>query len=148
MSILSVDRSYSTDQIIAAFPQLQGGFVLIDAITINGDPIAGSTPGELLIDTDNYVELVNVREGVTGAEITSASATVILKDKNGLEVGGQSWPTPLALKAGTSNTYWFSVGKAAQLEVRRPYTAFLTFVSGGGPQRYWEIPFRAVVGQS
>ena len=148
MPILSIDRSYSTDQIIAAFPQLQGGFVLIDAITINGDPVAAGTPGELLLNTDNYVELVDVREGVTGAEITSATASVVLRDKNGVDVGGQSWPTPLALKSGTTNTYWFSVGKAAQLEVRRPYTAFLTFVALGGAQRYWEIPFRAVVGQS
>lgn len=144
--VTGVDRMGMEEVSDPAAFNTSGGFVAIRSILVNGQPLLAGERGKLWVGSDNTVELHEVTDGLTGEAILTGTGSATLVDKNGNAVGGQSWPVQLQLVQGaTSGRYYFSVSRAAELVRRRPYVARVTFL--GGPGRYWEIPFDAVVSE-
>ncbi len=103
---------------------------------------------------DNVIELDGLKNKVADTFLNSATVTVTIVDKGGVEVTGQTWPLAMDYVASSDGIYrgtiedvavflLFTAPTAFQQTQGSNYTAQVTANGGTDLQGYWEIPLQA-----
>ena len=96
----------------------------------------------LSIDSDNVVELMNLKNARTGEDITTATVTMTLTEKKtGAEVSGVSWPIPLAHVA--SGLYQGNIPDIAVLSSALTYKGLVVADNGADQHHEWCVEYTA-----
>lgn len=91
-------------------------------------------------DNDTIIEVAELRSGVTGNYLDLATVTVTLKDSDGAEVAGASWPMAMTYVAGSNGKYRATLPASLSTVKRASYTAVVDASAGAGLEAKWEIP--------
>lgn len=81
-------------------------------------------------DNDNTIKLMSLVNGDTGAYINDATVAVTLKDVNGSNVVGETWPLTMSYVTGSNGQYKATLKDTLTLTANDRYTAYITAVSG------------------
>ena len=90
----------------------------------------------LYINSDNAVEVQSLTDAVSDTLITTASVTVTLKDADGTEVTGETWP--LSLSHQGSGTYRGIITDTVMGNLAAGVSATLLFTADDGAGKYRE----------
>ena len=90
----------------------------------------------------NLLEVIGLKDAVTGSFINGALVTATIKDKAGAVVAGQTFPVTLAYVAASNGDYRASLVKALALVDDTEYIAEITATDAAG-DGFWEFPFVA-----
>lgn len=96
--------------------------------------------GLLTIYPGNHTvfELQDLTDVVTGDAQTTATVTVTLQTAAGVDVGGQTWPAPMAHVA--AGTYRATLDADLDLTHAARYVAVVDVLTAGGVIGHWEAP--------
>ena len=97
---------------------------------------------DLIIDSNNVVELRDLRNNVTQEAITDAAVSVTLVDGKGDPVIGTTWPQNLSHV--DSGTYRTTLDYGLQLISGRNYTGLLRAATTSGQERTWQLKLKAL----
>lgn len=92
---------------------------------------------DLKIGNDSILELNGLRDGLTGAYVNNATVTAILKDSSGVDVPGQTWPTPLAYVSGSNGIYRVNLEDTLSLVDGENYKLIVD-ANGNGLTANWQ----------
>ena len=90
--------------------------------------------GILRINSDNVVEVQTLTDVVADTAITSALVTVTLKDSDGVNITGETWP--LSMTHVAAGTYRTTLSDSLGLTVDTTVTGL--FVADDGAGKHWE----------
>lgn len=99
--------------------------------------MAAFTSQVILYKNSMLIELIGLTNSKTGAVITTGTVTVTLKDKNGLNVTGETWPLNMSHVADGTYDGVFSSTLGVILE--ELYTAEISADGGGGLKGFWKL---------
>lgn len=99
--------------------------------------------GTLYLDNSNVVELVGLKNSVTGAADVGASVSLVLLDANGEEVAGETWP--VSLSHGEGGTYRATLSPDVEVKDSHIYTARISATGSGGEVGRWNCIVTAAV---
>lgn len=97
---------------------------------------------EVFVANDNIVEVVGLRDAVSGAYVNTASVKLTVKYADGSLVAGESWPMTLVYVTGSDGVYR---GILRDTLVLSPGTFVVAEVDANdGPDRraFWRIVWR------
>lgn len=103
---------------------------------------------QLLISTTSLLELVELKNEVTGEIVTNATVTAVLRDSRGRAVSGQAWPLTMAYidpnddLAGRLGLYRGILSASLALEEHKGYSADVT-ATVGSFSKFWQVPVLA-----
>lgn len=98
----------------------------------------------ILFQSDNIIEVSNLKDAVTGALLTGATIEVrVLEDREGAEVAGGSWPVVLA--EIVQGLYRGTIPDTVTLLLDHTYYVETVVNAGPGLQRKFIDPANAVV---
>ena len=97
------------------------------------------TVSVLWVGSDNVLEVSGLRNGMTGALLTSASVTVHLRDQAGADAGGGSWPQAMAEDSEIPGTYRTTLADTLTLTPGVRLTAEIIADGGPGLRASWFI---------
>jgi len=86
---------------------------------------------------DMTIELRGLEHEVTGDYIDNATVAVTLKDSDGAEVAGESWPLTMSYVADSNGKYRATLVDTLTLVDRARYTATITADAGAGMRAKW-----------
>jgi len=86
---------------------------------------------------DMVIELRGLKNEVSGAYIDSATVGVTLKDADGVNVSGESWPLTMNYVTGSNGKYRATLADTLSLTPRARYTATITADAGAGLKGKW-----------
>jgi hypothetical protein len=92
---------------------------------------------------DNLIEIDKLQDASDDSYINDATVTVTLKDSDGTNVTGQSWPLTLGYVAGTDGKYQGTLESALNLTSREQYYAHIDAVKGT-LAAHWEKQLKAL----
>ncbi len=92
------------------------------------------------VSNTNLLEVIGLKDAVTGAFINGATVTATIKDKAGAVVLGQTFPVTLAFVSGSNGDYRATLVKALLLVDDTEYIAEITATDTAG-DGFWEFPF-------
>ena len=92
----------------------------------------------IFFKNDNIIELTGLKDAITDTEINSATVTVTLKDKDGVDVTGETWPLTMAA-VGSGGTYRATLQDTLGVTLLDQYTAEID-VTDAGTTAKWSIP--------
>ena len=96
---------------------------------------------EIYIANNNTIELAGLTNSATEVVDTAATVECTLKDSEGVEVVGQSWPATMAhVSAGL---YRATLDYDLVLVHNARYTADVDAVGSGGEVGHWEVAMKA-----
>ena len=95
--------------------------------------------------SDDILEVSDLRNGLTNAFLNSATLTVTMVDGDGTEVVGQAWPLTLLYISASDGIYRGTLVDTLTLVPGRDYKAKLTVNAGAGLQDYRELPVEVVI---
>ena len=90
--------------------------------------------GILRINSDNVVEVQTLTDVVADTAITTATVTVTLKDSDGVNITGETWPLQMTHVA--AGTYRTTLSDSLGLTVDTTVTGL--FVADDGVGKHWE----------
>jgi hypothetical protein len=92
----------------------------------------------------NILELLGLKSDVEDVFINDATVTARIRDKNGDDVSGQSWPVAMAYVAASDGNYRGTLSDEIALVNKQKYKAIID--ADAGPDRigHWEFPFTAI----
>jgi hypothetical protein len=91
---------------------------------------------------DNLLELVELKDVVADTFVNTATVSVTLVDKDGVEVSGETWPLTMLYVAASNGIYRATIIDTLTLIVDALYTAQITANDGANRLAYWEFPIR------
>ncbi len=91
---------------------------------------------------DNLIELIDLKDVVADAFANSATVTVTLIDKDGVEVAGETWPLAMIYVAASDGKYRATFVDTLTLIVDDLYTAKIDVDDGANRVAHWEFPIR------
>jgi hypothetical protein len=91
---------------------------------------------------DNLLELVGLKDVVSGSFANSATVTVTLVDKDDVEVAGETWPLTMSYVAASDGLYRAVLKDTLTFVVDDLYTAKIDANDGADRQAHWKFPVR------
>lgn len=85
----------------------------------------------LYVGNSNIIELSNLRDNSDNSIIADATVTVTLKDSEGEEVDGASWPVTMDAVEGSAGSYRATLSSSLELSVGSKYVAEITVMKSG-----------------
>ena len=100
-----------------------------------------STTAEILYDeNDHVVEIRGLENETTGENLNAATVSCTLKDADGNNVTGQSWPTTMTYVTDSAGVYRATLAYGLALTPGGRYTLDLDVNAGAGLRGHWEVP--------
>lgn len=87
--------------------------------------------GTIYIGSDNVILIDGLKNSRTGAFVNDAVVGVTLKDHNGTELTGDTWPSVGSYQTGSDGDYQIPIAAAVSVSVGQVVEAVVTAVSGG-----------------
>ena len=100
--------------------------------------VAALTQQILLYRNSQLIELIGLVNSKTGLPVTTAIVSVTLKDKNGVNVPGETWP--LNMPHVADGTYDAVFSSTLGVILKEVYTAEVSADGGGGLIGFWKLP--------
>lgn len=94
------------------------------------------------IGNTNIVELSGLKSAVEGSFVNDATVTVTVKDKDGANVSGQTWPADMDYVAGTDGLYRGILEDDLALTEGELYAAHIDADAGPNRVGHWEFNFK------
>ena len=99
---------------------------------------------ELIYDANsNMVEVQGLQDAADDSYLNAATVSVTLKDLDGIDVVGETWPVNLPYEALSNGEYRGAISSGITLVKRQRLTAHIDAVEGA-LVAHWEIPVRVV----
>lgn len=96
----------------------------------------------LLIRNDHTVKVIGLRDEGSGSyfnDLPPGSVTARIKDRQGRDVAGETWPVDLQYIADSNGDYHGNFDDAIQLIVGRTYIVEIAADAGGGLKAFWRF---------
>lgn len=93
----------------------------------------------VFVGNDAILEVADLRNKATGANLNAATVTATLADLNGTELQGQSWPLTLAYVSNSKGVYRATLSYALQIAPRDRFNTTITVNAGGGLRARWVL---------
>ncbi|RWN11761.1 hypothetical protein [Mesorhizobium sp.] len=93
------------------------------------------------VGNTNVIELSGLKSAVEGTFVNDASVTVTVKDKDGANVSGQSWPAAMAYVASSDGLYRGILEDDLALVDGETYFAHVDADAGDNRIGHWEFHF-------
>lgn len=87
---------------------------------------------------DNLLEVTSLTNVASGETIDDATVTVTLRNRDGTEVTGASWPVTLPAVAGVAGSYRVTLEDTLDLTTGQAVTAIIDADAGAGLKGHWE----------
>lgn len=97
-----------------------------------------------LIANTNVLDLIGLQNELTGVPINDAAVTVTVKDEDGINVAGTSWPITMTYVPASTGDYRAFLSETLPLVDKAKYTAVIDANGGANLVGHWELHFRAV----
>lgn len=97
----------------------------------------------LYVGNDNVLEVDGLKNAVADTYINNATVSVILVDKNGEQVEGDTWPKTMDYVADSDGKYRCTLKDTLSLSPMEAYTATITADGGADLKGYWEFALRS-----
>ncbi len=94
---------------------------------------------------DNLIELIDLKDLVSGNFANSATVTVTLVDKDDVEVVGETWPLAMIFVPASDGLYRAILKDTLTLVVGSLYTAKIDVNDGLDRQAHWDFLVRAEI---
>lgn len=94
------------------------------------------------VGNTNLLEIRGLKSAVEGAFVNNATVTVTIKDANGNNVSGQTWPTTMSYVSASSGDYRAVIEDDAALLPRQTYTAEISVNAGVDRIGFWKYVFK------
>jgi len=89
----------------------------------------------------NLIEVVGLKSAIEGEFIADATVRVTVKDADGAEVSGQTWPTDMAYVATSNGNYRGILKDTLDLTAGTLYVAHVDADAGDDRIGHWEFNF-------
>jgi len=95
----------------------------------------------LLIGNDQTIEVLGLKDEVTGDFINGLvdAVTAHVKNKDGSNVGGETWPITLDYITGSDGDYRGNLDDAMELVNNRTYAIEIRVDAGAGLKAFWKF---------
>lgn len=93
----------------------------------------------LYVGNTNVVEVADLHNEVTGAEVNDATVTLTLKDSDGDNVAGETWPLTMAYVTDSDGLYRATLVDTLPLTDNGRYTAEISAVVSGSLKAFWRL---------
>lgn len=93
----------------------------------------------LYVGNDTLVDLEALKNELTGLPINDAVVAIVLRDEDGVEVGGEVWPKPMPHVAGSAGVYRVTMPHTLALIAGRRYYGEVTSDAGAGLFASWTV---------
>lgn len=93
----------------------------------------------LFVGNDNILEVSDLKNELTGADLNAATVTVTLKDAAGANVTGDTWPKTMTYVTGSKGTYRTTLLYSMPLTAGDRYNAVISANGGAGLQASWTV---------
>ncbi len=93
----------------------------------------------IFFKNDNVIELTGLKDEITQVDIDDATVTVTLKDSNGVDVTGETWPLAMAA-LGSGGIYRATLTDTLGVTLLNQYVAVVNVTTIGGVVAKWSIP--------
>lgn len=97
----------------------------------------------VFVDNSNVVEVRGLAVAVNDSYVNDATVTLTLKDADGQEVTGQTWPATMTYVTATDGWYRGVIEHDVELEAGVTYYAHIDADAGGDGYGHWEYAFVA-----
>jgi hypothetical protein len=84
-----------------------------------------------------YLEVHNLRDNQSSTPISDAMVTAVIKDSNGADVGGETWPVTLTALPRSPGFYRVVIPPSLAVVPGQKYVAQITVIKDD-LERYWE----------
>lgn len=95
----------------------------------------------VFVANTNILDLIGLKSAVEDAFINDADVTVTIKDTDGTEVTGASWPVTMDNVAGSDGDYRGVVVDGLGFTAGARYIAFIEVDAGPDRIGHWEFAF-------
>lgn len=92
----------------------------------------------------NVLDLIGLKEEITEAFINDAAVEVTIKDGEGTNVGGETWPLAMDYVAPSDGDYRAFVSEDVELEANVKYVAYIDADAGADRVGHFEFHFKAL----
>lgn len=93
----------------------------------------------LLIRNDQTVKVLGLQDEISGDYINNATVTARIKDKQGRDVAGETWPITLQYIAASDGNYHGNFDDGIELIVGKIYIVEIAADAGGGLKAFWRF---------
>jgi hypothetical protein len=93
----------------------------------------------IYIGNDSVMEVADLKNDQTGADINDAAVTVRLKTTAGADVDGETWPKTLNYVEGSQGMYRATLPYTLELAAGGRYVATIVADAGAGLRAEWDI---------
>ena len=92
----------------------------------------------ILVDNDNVIQVTGLKNLVDDTYQNSATVTVTLKDSDGVDVVGETWPLTLTYVASSNGNYGANLADTLSLVDGCKYTGTVIADAGANGKAQWE----------
>lgn len=96
----------------------------------------------VFVANSNILDLTGLRSEVEEAFITDATVTVTIKDADGEEVAGETWPLAMDYLSGSDGDYTAVISEDVAFVAKTNYYAHIDADGGDGRVGHWEFKFK------
>lgn len=96
------------------------------------------------IANTNLLDLVGLKAEVGDEFINDAVVTVTIKDLNGVNLSGETWPLTMEYVSGSDGTYRVALVNTLPF-LRQTYVAHIDVDAGEDRVGHWEYKFKPVI---
>lgn len=93
----------------------------------------------LLVGNDQVIELLGARDAVTGDYLNSKTVTCTVKDSDGVNVSGETWPITLSYIAASNGDYRGTLEDGLALEDGNTYIVEVHIDAGSDLIGFWRF---------
>jgi len=91
----------------------------------------------LLVNSDNVIQLTELKNLVDGAYLNGATVTVTIVDSDGVDVTGETWPLSMPYVASSDGVYRANLADTISFVAECKYTATVIADAGADGKREW-----------
>ncbi|KQU77706.1 hypothetical protein ASD12_18065 [Mesorhizobium sp. Root102] len=95
------------------------------------------------VDNTNLIEVVGLKSAIEGSFVNDADVSVTVKDAEGTNVSGQTWPATLTYVTASEGNYRGIIEDDVALTAGTTYYAHIDANAGANRIGHWEFAFVA-----
>jgi hypothetical protein len=92
----------------------------------------------------NNLDLLGLQNASNGAYVNDATVSVTVKDSNGVNVSGETWPISMNYVSASNGNYRCVLSDGISFSPGMTYTAEISVNAGSNRIAYWSYDFRAL----
>lgn len=99
----------------------------------------------MFVHNTGALDLIGLKSHVDDTYINDATVTFTVKDKQGHELAGETWPQTMTYVVGSNGNYRGILSADLELIAKQHYTAIIEADGGGERIGHFEVPFKPLV---